>query len=783
MKIKLYALSLLATVAMFGCSKFDDTELRNDVNDLKSRVEKLETWCNTANGQISALQSLVTALEQKDFITGVTSIMEGAKEVGYTITFSKGSPITIMHGKDGAQGTAGKDGVTPIIGVKQYTDGFYYWTIKIGDAAETWMTDPTGNKIRTTGDKGANGEDGVPGEDGTPGTDGNDGHSPVLSVDTFEGKLYWKIDGEWLLHSGNKVPAIGDKGDKGDTGANGSNGTNGTDGKDGDSIFAKDGIDLSDPDNVTFTLADGTTKITLPRSSAISIEFDSYDIFYCSATNNQITLVLPATLKETDYNAIVATISNANGTDVDIATRAAAGPDTWSVNVTKPSFDSEGKVIASSAKVTLFAPQSDASSKAILKVTIIDIVGKENSVSRVVEWFDTVIDNTAGALTEKIVNPESVKKLFIKGNVSDADFKFIRERMSALTVLDLSQTTLTAIPERALAFYSSMGLTTNNVLERVVLPKNLATIGNSAFAMCAKLNEVNIPQSVKTLGKWMFEECASLERVNIPEGVSELPESAFYGASGLKSMNIPASVKSIGNFAFAMCANLETITIPATVKSLGTNIFDNCTNLKSATVLADVTELPASIFNNCGALTTCTLNDKIQVIGEQAFGTCSKLSNINIPNSLTTIGVNAFSNTALKTLTLPEGVSYIGESAFYNSTINTLKINSTVDLAIDHRAFFSCSDMTEVMTITLPASLKSISCTSFHGNGILQITCHAVTPPEITTNDPGITPNPTRWIPYTGCYMKVPTGSVGAYKAISFWNNSFPGEKSITAIE
>ena len=75
---KHYALLLFVSVAVFSCSKdYDDTELRSDVNDLKSRVEKLETWCNTANSQINALQGLVTALEAKDYVTGVSPISEG----------------------------------------------------------------------------------------------------------------------------------------------------------------------------------------------------------------------------------------------------------------------------------------------------------------------------------------------------------------------------------------------------------------------------------------------------------------------------------------------------------------------------------------------------------------------------------------------------------------------------------------------------------------------------------------------------------------------------------
>jgi hypothetical protein len=82
----------------------------------------------------------------KDYVTGVSPISEGEKEVGYTIMFSKSGAVTIYNGKDGVKGA---DGISPVIGVAKDTDGFYYWTIKMGDADATWMKDADGNKIRT----------------------------------------------------------------------------------------------------------------------------------------------------------------------------------------------------------------------------------------------------------------------------------------------------------------------------------------------------------------------------------------------------------------------------------------------------------------------------------------------------------------------------------------------------------------------------------------------------------------------------------------------------------
>ena len=165
------------------------------------------------NSNISSLQSIMEALENNDYITGVTPIIEGGKEIGYTISFKKGNPITIYHGQNGQNGQDGKpgedgqDGYTPQIGVKQDTDGIYYWTLD-GE----WMTDESGNKIKAQGidgkdgqdgqdgapgedgqdgkpgEDGQDGQDGMPGEDGQDGQDGNDGITPQLKI---EDKYWW----------------------------------------------------------------------------------------------------------------------------------------------------------------------------------------------------------------------------------------------------------------------------------------------------------------------------------------------------------------------------------------------------------------------------------------------------------------------------------------------------------------------------------------------------------------------------------------------------------------
>ena len=269
-KIILLLLSLCTVFS--ACQKFDDKDIWDSINSLDERVTALEQLCREMNTNIEALQALVKAQENQDYITNVSPIHEGGKVIGYTISFANGDPITIYHGqdgKDGQDGTDGKDGAdgedgkdgkdgqTPVIGVMQDTDGIYYWTLN-----GQWLLDDNGQKIKavgTDGQDGENGNDGAPGQDGTP---GQDGITPQLKIE----------DGKWFVSYDNGASwievgqATGDQGPQGETGATGPQGPQGNPGVGGDSMFIN--VDYSsDAAYVIFVLSNGT-EIKVPTWSA-----------------------------------------------------------------------------------------------------------------------------------------------------------------------------------------------------------------------------------------------------------------------------------------------------------------------------------------------------------------------------------------------------------------------------------------------------------------------------------------------------------------------------------
>ena len=662
---------------MFGLSScwddYDNSELRGDIENLKNRVKTLEEWQKSVNTDIQSLKSLVEALEDKDYVTAVTPLDDGT---GYVISFLKSGNITIKHGEKGDNGT------TPVISVKQDTDG----------------------------------------------------------------KCYWTLNGEWLLDNGNKIPVTGEKGD---TGAQGDK---------GDSMFSS--IDNSNEAYVELTLADGVTKIKLPRYAAFSIAFESDEVFYASPSDNELTLVLPATLKESDYRSIIATVTATNGADV----QARSSESRWNVTVTKPTFGTDGVLVEGSAKVTIKGTENTRLADTyLLRVALVAANGTEVTASRLIKYFDGTVAESQSDITDN-----TVKRLAWKGDMAEDDFAYIRNNMaSTLEVLDLSATTLTELPYRALAFYSSMGLSDNTTLREVILPEGLKTIHNCAFAMCKALNKLNVPSTVTTLGGWILEG-TPLTSFTIPDGLTSLYQSTFYN-SDIVEIRIPATVKEIPNWCFTLCENLERIYLHDGITSIGEGAFSSCPSLDHITIPKGVTVLSKDLFASCHGLREVYLHDGITAMKEGVFYCCTSLTYCTFPD----YGQNI----------LPDGLTEIGKNCFYNTALKQINMSRTQIKDIPDWAFYTCENLKEVAfpydletignyafsgcpftSITLPASLTEIKSWAFSScNNLRFVECRATTPP--TLNDGAFPTNQMS-------RLTVPTAYIDTYKSSS-WNDYF----------
>jgi hypothetical protein len=221
----------------------------------------------------------------------------------------------------------------------------------------------------------------------------------------------------------------------------------------------------------------------------------------------------------------------------------------------------------------------------------------------------------------------------------------------------------------------------------------------------------------------------SITTVIIQDGVTNIGKWAFSNCVNLTSVSIGNSVISIGDCAFRDCSSLVTINIPRPVASIGSETFESCTNL--------------SVVNISGSVIT---------IYDDAFEHCTKLTAVNVdvdnPNYASEDGV-VFNKDKTILLFCPNGItgSYV--------------IPSSVTTIGDY-AFWECSGLT---SMTIHESVTSIGDYAFnYCSGLTSITNLNPVPQNIITNV-------FYEVNINSCTLRVPAGSVDAYKAAAGWSS------------
>ena len=191
----------------------------------------------------------------------------------------------------------------------------------------------------------------------------------------------------------------------------------------------------------------------------------------------------------------------------------------------------------------------------------------------------------------------------------------------------------------------------------VSIPKDVTSIGESAFSRCANLTSIIIPNNVTSIGSFAFMDCTSMTNITIPNSVTTIDQNAFVG-----------------------CSNLTDITIPNSVTSISYGMFSYCTSLRNVTIPNSVTSIDAEAFMACTSMTNITIPDSVTSIGAETFRYCTSLTNITIPSSVTTIDFDAFDmcNSLLSVIVLNANCHF--EEPFLKNNVKIYGFeNSTVD--------------------------------------------------------------------------------------------------------
>ena len=579
MKKLLAFAALFAVVALTSC-KYDDDDLWNSVHGLENRVAKLEELCKQMNTNISSLQTIVTALQNNVYVTGTTPLMKDGKEIGYTITFSKGNPITIYHGKDGQDG---EDGITPTISVKKDTDGVYYWTLN----GEFIVVD--GGKIQAEG------------KDGTNGT------TPQFKIEND----YWFVS----YNNGANWTQLGK--------------ATGEDGIGGDSMFS--GVDYeTSTDYVIFTLSNGT-QIKLPTWSA----FEALQRL-CNETNTNLSALqtIVTALQNNDYITSVDPLTE-NGKVVGYTIKFAQSNPIVIYNGKDGADGVDGNTPVIGVK-----KDTDGIYYWTLDGEFIVVDGQKikaqgtdgnngadgsDGVTPKLEiqegyWWISYDNGTNWTQLGKATGEDGKDADSIKITQDENNVYFELADGTVITMPQNNDTTTQNIQfADPITKYlcSSQWLNSSNIDNLNSWDKNLdgelsyqeaanvkyigyyhyfhgsaissfnelryfigvTYIGKEAFKDCSKLYTIVIPDNVKTIEQNAFSGCSDLQFVTWGNNITDIQDRAFYGCTSLRFIILGDYVETIGAYAFygASSINISTlrVTLPASVKSIGDYAFHN----------------------------------------------------------------------------------------------------------------------------------------------------------------------------------------------------------------
>ena len=557
---------MFTAIALSSC-KYDDDDLWSSVHGLEDRVAKLEELCKQMNTNIVSLQAIVNVLQESDYITGVAPVMQNGKEVGYIITFSKSNPVTIYHGKDGQDGedgTDGNDGTTPSIGVKQDTDGIYYWTLN-GE----WLTDDQGEKIKAEG------------VDGNDGTDGDDGVTPKFKIENE----YWYIS----YNNGESWEQLGK--------------ATGGDGTSGDSMFTD--IDYkTSTDYVIFTLADGT-QIKLPTWSA----FEALQRL-CNETNTNLSSLqaIVTALQNYDYITSVDPLTE-NGKVVGYTIKFAKSNPIVIYNG-KDGADGNTPVIGIKKDTDGIYYWTLDGEFILVDGHKIQAQGDGNGTTPKLEirngyWWVSY-DNGQNweqlgkATGEDGKDGESIKITQDENNVyfeledgtvitiskSSSNIHFDDSRVKSICVENWDTNKDGELSfEEAAAVISIQRIFSNNKyiesFDELKYFTQITTIDHSAFTNCENLWQITLPANITSIETDAFYKTA-LTAITIPKKVQSIGAAAFKDCEALSNVTFEKGsmlqeIKAPESWgAFENCIQLTSIELPASLISLSGGVFEGC---------------------------------------------------------------------------------------------------------------------------------------------------------------------------------------------------------------
>ena len=251
----------------------------------------------------------------------------------------------------------------------------------------------------------------------------------------------------------------------------------------------------------------------------------------------------------------------------------------------------------------------------------------------------------------------------------------------------------------------------------------LRTVANRSMSGCIVLEGLLTPDSLTSIGKYAFGGCKELRKAYFTSNITGVSAFTFYGCSNLEEVVFRNSIEKIDRMAFCLCTGLKTVTIGNTLEEIGDRAFCLCDSLTdvyfegnssewadlrypfdyndsldNVTVHYGLPDLTGSFdsgvtwelygqsrlvikgtgsipdfesetdipwYRYHGKVTSVEIGYGVDAIGDRTFSGMYNLKIITMPNTVTRIGDYAFEGCDwIKEIDLSAGLETIGNYAF-----------------------------------------------------------------------------------------------------------------------
>lgn len=391
------------------------------------------------------------------------------------------------------------------------------------------------------------------------------------------------------------------------------------------------------------------------------------------------------------------------------------------------------------------------------------------------------------ALEEAGLTPSNILNLKISGKMNAEDFEYLRNNVTNLEALNISDVTVKGRISRiyweiddtfytglmdayddkeyTLPYNSFYGMT---YLRYVTLPDKLVAIGNAAFSGTSLTGTLRLPEGLEFIGSDAFadgdEGKKSLSgELYLPSTLKYIMEGAFMKNDFSGELNFPSGLKYIGDNAFSRCHYFKgRLHMPEDIEYIGSGAFYRLLGMSGEFKFPHSETVVRNLIGDT-QIESVRLPEAPVEISEYAFSGVPLTGDFTIPSSVKQIGSNAFNGTNLSHIYFGQSIDIdiIPERMLANNDfmIDTITIPDNVEI-IQQYAISNCKTLD---AIVLPKSLHIIEEGAFSGcSSLTYLRCYATEPPDVTESAfSGINKD--------NFTIEVPEGCVDKYRSAEGW--------------